>query len=47
MNRYIIRVRELMAMLLPAPTRKLDVLDVDRAESLKELGVKSDGYRVC
>ena len=47
MNKYIINVRELMVRLLPSPTRKLDCLDLDRAEKLSELGIVFDGYKVC
>lgn len=43
----VIHVRELLAALLPTPKKRIDVLEVDRAESLKELGLIIDGYEVC
>lgn len=44
---FYVNVKQLMLALLPKPKRRLDILDVDRAESLKELGIIMEGYRVC
>ena len=44
---FYVNVKQLMIGLLPKPRRRPDILDVDRAESLKELGIVKEGYRVC
>lgn len=44
---FYVNVKQLMMALLPKPKRRPDILEVDRAESLKELGIVKEGYRVC
>lgn len=45
---FYINVKYLMMKLLPKPKKKHDdLLDSDRAETLKELGIIMEGYRVC
>lgn len=46
---FYINVARVMRALLPRPARKmeLDILDQDRAETLDELGIVKEGFKVC